>query len=430
MKHEFKVTTNGNAAVIACMALSRPPRITRVAFGAGLVPEGTDLADMHAPVAPVADGAVLDVQHAGNRLSFTVQYANVNHPDIEDFPLSEYLVYIIDPETGEETDYLYGTLGDYRQPMPQYQAGAGACVFSYPLEVILSGALEVHVDAPADLSTWLDLERHNLAADAHPDLREAVARAQAAAEQGPYYKEFEADAWSGGALRIPRSEHGMTPARKACMYQLRQRVDKNGRSILASNTWSVLEARVYWDLNTGDLVVEHDTPFAGDLFVQGGCGSGVGFDWLTFLQQDRTLTPRQRELLLLALSMHPKDQAELADKLGLDKSTVSRTLKRAKQSLRLLEVPQKAPVSRPVIQDWEGADRSALAVQTGMGLGFAYRYCSHGEKIGGLTRWQYELKRRMDAGQTAPETAEELGIQEKNVRAAWSRLRRLERAGT
>ncbi len=157
MKHEFKVTTNGNAAVIACMALSKPPRITRVSFGAGLVPEGTELADVHALVEPVADGAVLNVRHTGNRLSFTVQYANVSHPETGDFPLSEYLVYIIDPVTGEETDYLYGTLGDYRQPMPRYLEGYGVCVFSYPLEVVLSSSLEVHVDAPPGLLTWQEL---------------------------------------------------------------------------------------------------------------------------------------------------------------------------------------------------------------------------------------------------------------------------------
>jgi len=159
LKHEFKVTTNGNAAIIACMALSKPPTLTRVAFGSGLAAEGTDLADVHALLEPVADGAILDWRHTGNRLCFTVQYANVSHPEVGDFPLSEYMVYIIDPATGEETDYLYGTLGDYRQPMPQYLSGSGACVFSYPLEVILSGALEVRVDAPAGLLTWLDLGR-------------------------------------------------------------------------------------------------------------------------------------------------------------------------------------------------------------------------------------------------------------------------------
>lgn len=161
------------------------------------------------------------------------------------------------------------------------------------------------------------------------------------------------------------------------------------------------------------------------------CDQGrAGFDWLSFLRQDRTLTPRQRELLLLALSKQPKNQTGLADKLELHQSTVCRTLQLAGQTLRALEAPRKPPVSRPVIRDWEEADRASLAVQTGMGLGFVYRYCSNGEKIGGLTRYQYELKRRRDAGQTASETAEELGIRTKTVRTVWSRLRRLERAGT
>ncbi len=506
MKHEFKVTTNGNAAVIACMALSMPPTITRVGFGAGLVPEGTDLADVHALVEPVADGAILNVRHAGNRLSFTVQYANVSHPETGDFPLSEYMVYITDPMTGKETDYLYGTLGDYRQPIPQYLTGSAACVFSYPLEVILSGALEVHVDAPPGLLTWLELgrpggvasldgegkiPREQLPPDrstAAGEYSEALAysvgdycardgrlyrciiavpaggawdpdcweetslvrdlqavRAAAEGKQdaitavgllkrtgsgkltaavpgedyalpdaspGPYYREFEAEDWSGGALRVPQSEHGAEPVRKACMYQLRQRVDRTARDyfgdpaaalgrtalanaekaaldanasapgtypeagdghipltweqvqyyilegvlassdeaaakaaekgfdwkdldtagtpetatleelltaayvpalggssaaldslctdavlrglrlrrkedgagsverydlegVLAGNTWCAMESRVYWDLDTGDLVIRGDTPFAGDVFVQGGSGAGA-----------------------------------------------------------------------------------------------------------------------------------------------------------
>lgn len=161
------------------------------------------------------------------------------------------------------------------------------------------------------------------------------------------------------------------------------------------------------------------------------CDRGqAGFDWLSFLQQDRTLTPRQRELLLLALSRQPRNQTGLADKLELHQSTVCRTLRRAGQTLHTLETPRKAPVIRPAIRDWEGADQASLAVELGMGLGFVYRYCCDGEKVGGLTRYKHELKRRRDAGQTARETAEELEIKEKTVRSAWSSIRRMERAGT
>jgi len=64
-----------------------------------------------------------------------------------------------------------------------------------------------------------------------------------------------------------------------------------------------------------------------------------------------------------------------------------------------------------------------------MGLGFCYRYCFSGERILGLTRYQFELYRRLQSGKSAEQAAQELGIPERIVRSSWSRLRRAERLG-
>lgn len=48
---------------------------------------------------------------------------------------------------------------------------------------------------------------------------------------------------------------------------------------------------------------------------------------------DRELTPRQREVLLIALSTG-FSQKKIAEKLGVDKSTISRTIARAVGRLR------------------------------------------------------------------------------------------------
>jgi len=157
MEHRFSVTTHGQAAIIACTAFKKPPKLCRVAFGAGLAEEGTVLADRHELLEYVSEGAITAVRHQGNRLSLTIQYANSEHPDVPDFPLSEYMVFIQNPETGEETDFLYGTLGDYRQMAPAFRKGSAPCVFDYPLEIILSNDLTVEISAPAGLLTWRDL---------------------------------------------------------------------------------------------------------------------------------------------------------------------------------------------------------------------------------------------------------------------------------
>lgn len=158
MDYGYKPTTHGLAAMAACMALEQPLEITRVAFGGGQIGDGVKLADVHQLVDFVADGTVTDRRHEGEKLCFTVQYANNQHPDVPTFFLSEFMVYIRNPVTGEETDLLYATLGDYRQPVPAYSDGMAPSIWSLPLVLVLSSELEVKVSTPAGLVTWDDVE--------------------------------------------------------------------------------------------------------------------------------------------------------------------------------------------------------------------------------------------------------------------------------
>lgn len=157
MEYRYKPTTHGRNALAACMALEKPPKITRVAFGSGKVDEDTNLADVHELISYVADGAVGERRHENDRVYFTIQYANVQHRDVKSFILSEFIVYCQDPETGADTDMLYGTLGDYRQPVPAYDPAFPPSVFNFPLVMIISDELEVTFSAPAGLVTHDDL---------------------------------------------------------------------------------------------------------------------------------------------------------------------------------------------------------------------------------------------------------------------------------
>lgn len=141
----------------ACMDLEEPFKITRVAFGSGRVAEDAELADVHELISYVSDGAVTDRYHEGDRLRLTIQYANSEHPDVKMFMLSEFIVYVRDPDTGEDTDLLYGTLGDYCQPVPAYSPSYPPSVFNFPLDLIISGDLSVSVSAPAGLVTHDEL---------------------------------------------------------------------------------------------------------------------------------------------------------------------------------------------------------------------------------------------------------------------------------
>ena len=156
-----------------------------------------------------------------------------------------------------------------------------------------------------------------------------------------------------------------------------------------------------------------------------GCADGHGgFDWTRYLSQVPALTDRQRQLMLLVLSKRPKTQEELADKLELKQSTVSRTLTRAGKTVQHLGARGEA-TTRPELRGWDQADKYSLCLQTGMPLYFYYRFCFRGETVGGVSRYNYELSRRKEAGVSAEEAARELGLKPKTVRSAYSRLKRL-----
>ena len=163
MDYGYKPTTNGRRVLIACMESGERLNLTRVAVGKGLVSESADLANQHTLVDYVADGAIGDRRHENDRLYLTVQYSNQTNRDVPTFYLSEFIVYAMNPDTNQETDLLYATLGDYAQPVPAYVRDMPASVFNFPLVMVLSDEINVSISAPAGLVTYdelAELQRH------------------------------------------------------------------------------------------------------------------------------------------------------------------------------------------------------------------------------------------------------------------------------
>lgn len=157
MDYGYKITTHGRALLAKCLDLSKPLKLTRAAVGSGLVDQDEDLAKVHALVRYAAEASIADRRHEGDRLFLTVRYSNQDHPDAGAFTLSEFMVWAEDPETGQETDFLYATLGDFRQAVPGYSEHFPASVWSYPLVLVVSGELQVSITASPGLATWEDL---------------------------------------------------------------------------------------------------------------------------------------------------------------------------------------------------------------------------------------------------------------------------------
>lgn len=156
LNYGFKPTTHGEALITACMDLGAPLKITRAAVGSGLA--GGSLANTHALIHYIADADIADRRHEGNQLFLSVQYRNDAHPELGDFILSEFIVYAQNPETGQETDLLYATLGDSRQPVPSFRNGFPASVWTFPVVLVVSGELQVSITASPGLATTIDLQ--------------------------------------------------------------------------------------------------------------------------------------------------------------------------------------------------------------------------------------------------------------------------------
>lgn len=155
------------------------------------------------------------------------------------------------------------------------------------------------------------------------------------------------------------------------------------------------------------------------------CAKEAGiFDWNKYISENPVLTDRQRQLMLIALSRCPHTQTELAEKLDLKQSTVWHTMSIAKNTIDKLNVRGGRPSELPRITNWVQSDKFSLALDTGMPLYFYYRYCFRDQKIGGVSRYNYELSRRREAGVSANDAAEELGLETKTVQSAYSKLKR------
>ena len=158
MDYGYKVTTHGRALLAKCLDLGKPLKLVRAAVGSGMMDADEDMAKMHSLIHYAAPAAIADRRHEVDRLYLTLQYSNQDHPEVGAFTLSEIMVWAEDPETGQETDYLYATLGDYRQPVPAYSSGFPASVWAFPLVLVVSGDLKVEITASPGLVTSLDLQ--------------------------------------------------------------------------------------------------------------------------------------------------------------------------------------------------------------------------------------------------------------------------------
>mgnify|MGYP005782409441 CR=1 FL=1 len=87
-----------------------------------------------------------------------------------------------------------------------------------------------------------------------PQIDEAIGKAL---RSGARTVSFTSGQWSGGALRIAASSHGLQ--NDAFVYRLRQQV----AGVLKSATWAVAGTSVAFEAESGDVVLTGVTAFDG-----------------------------------------------------------------------------------------------------------------------------------------------------------------------
>lgn len=250
MNYGYKVTTNGRKVLAACLAAEMPPTMTRVSFGSGTVAEDVDLADVHELVSYVTDGKVTEKRHENDRFYMTLQYANEFNKTLGSFIMGEFIVWAKDPETEEEVDFLYATLGDYTQSVPAYNPELPVSVWDFPLVVVISDDVEVKVEAPVGLVSYTELEKTTIRI-----IEQTAADMQAAMNSHEESEESHGDIRQAAA-------NAMSVARQAYA------VAANGPSIIIEPSF-VVPAEGWEELETAEVVDDENYAYRLELEVEG-----------------------------------------------------------------------------------------------------------------------------------------------------------------
>lgn len=219
------VVTNKGLALLAKTPAGDPVPATRWQIGTGVLQEGQDEKDLVELITPLKYIPIASCQNTGNHCIITGQFTNQG---MTAFPFEELGLWATDPDEGE---ILYA-VGEARG---EGEAISGASEkldeFIFAMDLVFDGTANVTVTinksliyaTKEDLDTKADVEDLEGKADLGEDGKVIPSQLP---QLGAFRRWFEVEQWDGGELRIPKTEHGMTPTTKYTMSILRQRVDR------------------------------------------------------------------------------------------------------------------------------------------------------------------------------------------------------------
>ena len=223
------ILTKKGQALLAKTPSGEAVPVTRWQLGTGVLAPELAVEDMTALVDPLQYVPISSCTNNGNKATILGQFVNTG---LSEFVWEELGLWATDPDEGE---ILYA-VGEARGNGETIEAGTVKLrEFVFGMELSFDNAANVttvidtslifatkeELDAKADQE---DLEGK---ADLDPETGKVVSSQLPAL--GAWRRVFEVEQWSGGELRVPKTEHGQTPTQKYTLAVLRQR---SGRTAL------------------------------------------------------------------------------------------------------------------------------------------------------------------------------------------------------
>ena len=221
------ILTKKGQALLAKTPSGAEIPVTRWQMGTGVLAPELAVEDMTALVSPLQYLPVSSCSTAGNKATILGQFVNTG---MSEFVWEELGLWATDPDEGE---ILYA-VGEARGNGETIEAGTVKLrEFVFGMELTFDNAVTVSavIDNSLIFATKeeLDAKADKADLDKKADLGEdGKVVPEQLPQLGAWRRVFEVEQWDGEdrELRIPKTEHGMTPTEKYTMSVVRQRVDR------------------------------------------------------------------------------------------------------------------------------------------------------------------------------------------------------------
>ena len=223
------ILTKKGQALLAKTPSGEAVPVTRWQLGTGVLAPELAVEDMTALVGPFQYVPISSCTNNGNKATILGQFVNTG---LSEFVWEELGLWATDPDEGE---ILYA-VGEARGNGETIEAGTVKLrEFVFGMELSFDNAANVTtvIDTSLifatkeELDSKADQEDLEGKADLDPETGKVVSSQLPAL--GAWRRVFEVEQWSGGELRVPKTEHGQTPTQKYTLAVLRQR---SGRTAL------------------------------------------------------------------------------------------------------------------------------------------------------------------------------------------------------